>query len=295
MSVLEYLRKAGREAIWDSVELWYQDLRAAGRFDLHLVRRNFDREAARNDIDASSWERFWAEFSQHLDESRRRAESSNHPVDQLASFFQSKRFSCVGRPLRHPVHVFRYITVEVFMRFDHTRVVPAEETTLTKMLLRRRGWRGRELVGLSTGEPGKATWVTDKKLSDHLDADGVRNVLGLGRLTSGSILELRIPCSAIKHHKSTLRAPTVLDAHDGRDINWFFLKRPEPGGPRWGRTLDISWHVNGRSQVAPGAPEAVFRSFTFEEPGDAELAVVGSLTGQLQLADPEAVLKDSRL
>ena len=135
------------------------------------------------------------------------------------------------------------------------------------------------------GRDGFPVWCTTDRLIHEPNPDVVRDRLGLQHVDGGWLLELRYTQHVL------LRAPTVLDASAGRDDNWVFLKSREPGGPGWGRTLDLSVP---RGQT--GIPEAVHDAF--EVPSEPErrfsLRAIGDLRGTKAI-DFGAILENPEL
>ena len=266
---------------------WYE---ACGADSNKLwMRRNVDRECARNDIDHARWQEFLRDLAQMVHDHIRflafqlweKREASGTPGSAEDDWFSAEKafdpikvvnellsgklthYSLPGRELPGTTSgfIFRYMPLRDFLKHNlwlWSPVAPALREAYLADEINSQRITSKDMVGKSLGQPEYPVWCTNDdagSLTAGISADEIRNRLGLDHVRHGWLVEIRYRCALLSRSGHSLHAPTFIDASVRGADNYFWVKNRPPGGPDWGHAVHLS--ENG----GVGAAEAVHAPF----------------------------------
>jgi len=256
MSVLSYVQNAVNgfnPAEQAMLRQWYAD------FDIddawRLIRRNFDRDCDRQDIDHIRLRDYLHDIAQKY-----QPNVGDAPLAVMDQVYSTRKsyFLLAGQPLASTGgRVARVMRADHLLKYQlHpagiavTMGLPALVSALKAGTI-----RGNDLAGSHMGRADHPVWVCP---ADQLpaNADDCRDRLGLHHIAHGQLVSIEYP-ESILTGPFALRAPTTIDSAAGGADNWIFGKRPAPGGPDWGHAVDLA-------TSKPGIDEAVHRDFSID-------------------------------
>lgn len=240
-----------------------------------LIRRNLDRDCARQDIDHARLRDYLRDVAQKF-----QPNVGDAPLSVMDQVYAARKsyFLLPGQPLP-PVGrgVARVLRADHLLKFQLHAAGIAVTMGLASLVsaVASGAIRGRDLAGSHMGRVDHPVWVCPAdRLPDT--ADACRDQLGLHHVAHGHLVSIEYP-ERILESAFALRAPTTIDSAAGGADNWIFGKRTAPGGPGWGHAVDLA-------SSGVGIDEAVHRDF----PVDGAKAAVMTLdyVGQIGSSPP---------
>lgn len=240
-----------------------------------LIRRNFDRDCARQDIDHSRLRDYLHDVAQKY-----QPNVGDAPLAVMDQVYSARKsyFLLPGQPFATSAQdVARVMRADHLLKYQLHPAGIAVTMGLAPLVsaIRAGAIRGHDLAGSHMGRVDHPVWVCP---ADQLpaSADDCRDKLGLHHIAHGHLVSITYPVSMLTG-AFALRAPTTLDSAAGGADNWIFAKRPAPGGPGWGHAVDLA-------TSGVGIDEAVHRDF----PMDTAKAATMTLghVGQISASPP---------
>lgn len=276
MSVLNYIQDPlnGFSAIEQAMlHRWYDD------FDIddawRLIRRNFDRDCDRQDIDHARLRAYLHDIALKY-----QPNVGDAPLAVMDQVYTARKsyFLLSGQPLAPTGgNVKRVMRADHLLKYQLHPAGIAVTMGLAAVVaaVQAGAIQGRDLDGSHMGRADHPVWVCP---ADQLPgtADECRDQLGLHHIAHGHLVSIEYPESMLTG-PFALRAPTTLDGAAGGADNWIFGKRPAPGGPGWGHAVDLN-------TSGPGIDEAVHRDFPIDAAKAASMTL--SYVGQIGSSPP---------
>jgi hypothetical protein len=271
MSVLSYFYDpangftAAEQAMLDQ---WYTD------FDIddawRLIRRNFDRDCARQDISHFVLRDYLRDIAKNY-----QPNVSDAPLAVMDQVYSARKsyFLLPGQSLASTGRkVARVVRADHLLKYQLHPAGIAVTMGLNAFIsaLKASTITGRDLDRSHMGRADHPVWVCP---ADRLpgNANDCRDQLGLHHISHGHLASIEYP-ESILAGPLTLRAPTTIDSAAGGADNWIFGKRAPPGGPGWGHAVDLA-------TSKAGVDEAVHRDFAIDtaKAGTMTLGHVGQI------------------
>ena len=256
MSVLKYISDTSNgfaAAEQAMLGRWYAD------FDVNdawrLIRRNFDRDCDRQDIDHARLRYYLSHIALKY-----QPNVGDAPLAVMDQVYSTGRtyFLLPGQPLSSADgNVARVMRADHVLKYQLHPAGIAVTMGLAPFLsaLKSHAIQGRDLDGSHMGRADHPVWVCPaNRLSAN--ADDCRNELGLHHIAHGHLVSIEYPQS-ILGDAFALRAPTTVDGAAGGADNWIFCKRGAAGGPGWGHAVNLATST-------AGIDEAVHRDFLID-------------------------------
>ena len=264
MSVLGYVHDpANRFTAVERAMLgqWYADLDVDDAW--RLIRRNFDRDCARQDIAHSVLRDYLRDIAKHYQPT-----AGDAPLAVMDQVYSARKsyFLLPGQPLASTAqNVARVVRADHLLKYQLHPAGIAVTMGLNALIsaLQAGAVQGRDLDGSHMGRIDYPVWACPASQLPA-KADDCRNKLGLYHIAHGHLVSIEYPDSILAGPWA-LRAPTTIDGAAGGADNWIFGKRPLPGGPDWGHAVDLA-------TSARGVDEAVHRDFAIDT---AKAATIG--------------------
>lgn len=240
-----------------------------------LIRRNFDRECYRSDVDPARLADYLRDIAHNFHPSA--ADAPLAVMDQVYSARKSY-FLLPGKPLA-PINqnVARVVRADHLLKYHLHPAGIAVTMGLSALInaAKAKTIDGSDLDGSHMGRADHPVWVCPADQRPSL-ADDCRDQLGLHHIDHGHLVAIEYP-EAILTAPFELRAPTTIDSAAGGADNWIFSKRRAPGGPEWGHAVDLAGSK-------AGVNEAVHRDFPIDT-SKAD-AMTLSYVGQISASPP---------
>jgi len=258
-----------------TLDQWYRD------FDIddawRLIRRNFDRDCDRQDIDHAVLREYLKDIAQAY-----RPLLPSAPLAAMDSVFGARRshFLLPGLPIAgDEIRVARVVRADHLLKYQLHPAGIGITMGLGAFIaaLRAGTLGGRDLAGSHMGRQDCPVWVCPAGLLPA-SAEDCRDRLGLQHLHHGHLVSITYPAGLLGCGWLALRAPTVLDGAAGGADNWIFAKRQSPGGPDWGHAVDLV-------ASTPGVDEAVHRDFLIDAARAAQMTL--GHVGQIRRSSPQ--------
>lgn len=262
MSLATLWKASVSDKLWAAIENRYNTLEFNSR--LRLIRKNLDRECARDDIEADVWTEFLRELAgTDLDADCRQA------VDVILGR-RRRYYFLPGKIIdrNNSERLFHYMRLGRFAKNNLKDFAIPQEVTLERLI------SGKRILGINLentllGVLQCPVWVTTDALGTVTSGDRVRNALGMRHVDSvgDRLVEISYPL----RFTTGIHAPTFIDACWRKaSESWIFRKMDREENQtetKWGMTIDMS----DRDGWKMGAPEAVHAPFLIQTGGGSEI------------------------